>query len=329
MQDDKLCNKGVVHINVEPLPSKYRVTSNLCLPCDWCMIFNTRQFFELHRSTKSFYFQLISGDPAQVLGVAHFSEVAPGHYRSPRRGTFGGFEFREKLRMEVVEGVVAQVEQQLIDAGAEAIEILHPPASFNPPAAAVLYNILARRGYCIQPPELDYTLAINNEDFLERVEYNLQKRIKKCQRENIRGVEVEPLQHRRVYDVISANRAARGFSVSMTYDGIEQMVTTFPDRLVFFGVFAGSDMIASSICIRLSPTLLYVFYWGDLPGWQEYSPVSLLAMTIYDYACRNGCLQLDLGTSTIDGVPNYGLINFKRGMGCQESLKLTFIKRLA
>jgi len=133
------------------------------------MIFNTRQFFELHRSTKSFYFQLISGDPAQVLGVVHFSEVAPGHYRSPRRGTFGGFEFRETLRMEVVEGVVAEVEQQLIDAGAETIEILHPPASFNPPAAAVLYNILARRGYCVQTPELDYTLAINNEDFLERV----------------------------------------------------------------------------------------------------------------------------------------------------------------
>ena len=115
----------------------------------------------------------------------------------------------------------------------------------------------------------------------------------------------------------------------MTYGGIEQMVTTFPDRLVFFGVFAGRDMIASSICIRLSPTVLYVFYWGDLPGWEEYSPVSLLAMTIYDYARRNGYLQLDLGTSTIDGVPNYGLINFKREMGCQESLKLTFIKRLA
>jgi hypothetical protein len=37
---------------------------------------------------------------------------------------------------------------------------------------------------------------------------------------------------------------------------------------------------------------------------------------------------MDVGTSTEEGLPIYGLINFKRELGCMESLKLSFIKNI-
>ncbi len=119
------------------------------------------------------------------------------------------------------------------------------------------------------------------------------------------------------------------FPITMTYEAILEMAEAFPDRLVFFAASVGDQMIASSICLRIYPSVLYVFYWGDLPGWEKFSPVSLLADAIYEYGRQTGIRLLDLGTSTNHGVPNYGLLNFKREMGCVESLKLTFVKHLS
>jgi hypothetical protein len=270
-----------------PLQGKYSLHVNRFIECDWCSIFNTNRFFQLHKTDAAFYFQLCAGNSPRVAGVAHFIQVEPGYYRSPLRGTFGGFEFRQNLRVESVEAFVAAAERRLLEAGARTIEILAAPANLN---------------------------------------HSRRKSINKCRREGMTASELNSAMRRQVYDVILANRCRRGFPITMTYEAIQQMAAAFPTRLVFFGTFAGQEMIASSICIWVSPEVLYVLYWGDLDGWGSSSPVSLLAETIYDYARQNGCRVLDLGTSTKDGLPNYGLLNFKHDLGCQESLKLTFVK---
>jgi len=126
LQTDKLSNDKAGQAEIGPLPSKYRVTTNEYLPYDWCMIFNSHQFFELHRTANSFYFRLISGDPAQVLGVAHFTEVAPGHYRSPQRGTFGGFECRgDRCRAFHLFSVLVCRPQEFISTGLLRLAILN------------------------------------------------------------------------------------------------------------------------------------------------------------------------------------------------------------
>jgi hypothetical protein len=314
---------------ITALPEKYSLLVNRFIGCDWCTIFNTVNFFQLHRPSSAFYFQLACGNTNRVVGVAHFGEVASGYFRSPVRGTFGGFEFVENVRLQAVEGFVAEVERGLRQAGASTIEILTPPTNLNPSASAILYNVLVRRGYMVRCADLDCYLTVDKVPLIEKVKHSRRQRIHKCKREGMRGVEVDQTQWEEVYNVISANRLRRGYPVTMTYEAIQQMAEAFPKSLVFFGAFAGREMIASSICVWVSPTILYVFYWGDLPGWEHFSPVSLLAETIYDYASQRGCRLLDLGTSSLDGRPNYGLMDFKHEMGCQESLKLTYVRSWA
>jgi hypothetical protein len=74
--------------------------------------------------------------------------------------------------------------------------------------------------------------------------------------------------------------------------------------------------------------MLYIFYCGDLPGYEKLSPVSLITQSIYDYARAKGFSLLGIGTSTKQGIPSSGLRGFKRELGCVESLKLAFVKRL-
>jgi hypothetical protein len=53
-----------------------------------------------------------------------------------------------------------------------------------------------------------------------------------------------------------------------------------------------------------------------------------LADAIYRYGQVNGFRVMDVGTSTIDREVNSGLLEFKRGLGFSESLKLTMRKIL-
>src|SRR5262249_13645088 len=83
-----------------------------------------------------------------------------------------------------------------------------------------------------------------------------------------------------------------------------------------------------SICVKVNNSVLYVFYWGDRPGYEHLSPVTLLAQFIYEYAQRARFNLIDFGTATNGGEPIYGLINFKREIGCFPSPKTTYVKLL-
>jgi hypothetical protein len=310
------------------LDGKYDFRVNQFVPCDWCSIFNTATFFNLHKSDRSFYFQLCLGDPAVPIGIAHFSETEAGCFRSPRRGTFGGFEFNRTIRIEALECFVDNVERTLAASGATKIEIVEPPMAFDPGKSALLANVLHRRGYEAGPPNLDFLLPVDGDPVWDKLKPSRRQRINRCRRDGMTVAPVSSDGFRQAYDVIVENRKVRGFPITMSFESIQEMIEAFPGKLAFFGVLKNNAMIAASICLTISPSVFYVFYWGDLPGYERFSPVSLLAEFIYDHERKNGFRMIDFGTSTKDGVPIYGLINFKKEIGCFPSLKSTYSKML-
>jgi lipid II:glycine glycyltransferase (peptidoglycan interpeptide bridge formation enzyme) len=80
--------------------------------------------------------------------------------------------------------------------------------------------------------------------------------------------------------------------------------------------------------MRFNRDVVYIFYWCDVAGFSGVSPIVLLAETIYEHARTEGARWMDIGTSTNEGSPNYGLIHFKRNLGCEASLKLAYSKVL-
>jgi hypothetical protein len=131
------------------------------------------------------------------------------------------------------------------------------------------------------------------------------------------------------YGVIAENRAKKGYSLSMSLEALHAMADRFPGAVRCAGVHAEGELIAASICIAVNPTTLYVFYWGEIPGAERRSPVTLLAGGLYEYCAREGFALLDVGTSTLAGEPNHGLIRYKSNLGCRPSLKLSVAKPLA
>jgi hypothetical protein len=268
-------------------------------------IFHTREFFDLHHGTH--YLQ--SGNTVMPVwlqdGIAY----------SPLRGTFGGFGGEVSL------AAYEDIANQLMLIGAKEYRIKLAPSSHDQEAFALAFNVLSRFGFHVIGQELNYSM----NSVIREVASGNRKRLRKLQDGHF-SCYYSTLEE--AYPVIARNRKRNGKPVSMTMAQLIDMQITFPDRIHSYIVSPlGEDVVAGAICIDVADNIRYIFMWGDADNMGNWSPVVMLAEQIYNDTFHDGFRLLDAGTSTENGIPNYGLVNFKRSLGFRESLKLTMGKR--
>lgn len=296
-------------------------------------LFNLRAFHQLHVTPerRSYYLLLCRLPGGSPVAAVHFHEDVAGHFESPWRGSHGGFALARgaQLSLENMERFVRRVEDYLRAEGARRMTLVLPPLAYHLHESSAWLNVLLRAGYAIARHELSYAIDVDARPFESRIDYGNRKRLRKCLREGLTARPLDGAGLAAAYDVIVQNRRKKGYTVSMTWPALEAMRERFPDRMMCFGVHGGERLLAAAVCLRVNVRTLYVFYWGEIEGAEALSPVTLLADRIYGYCAVEGLTLLDLGTATIDGVPNHGLVRYKKNLGCEESLKLIVSKALS
>ncbi len=285
------------------------------------LLFQHPSYFRLHSGDNGIYFELCS--QSETVACAHFTPVDDqGTWRSPARGTFAGISFSEDLKYKDLLAFYKAIEATLKSRGATRLEILPPPQAHGASGFANQIYLLRSVGFQITQCDLNHSLQVDNRNLSERMTYGNVKRLRKCQRDGLLARQLQMADLPKVYETLRLNRASKGHEMSMTLKQIEKMAETFPHDVFLFGCQHEDHLAAASLCLRLSPTVLYVFYWGDRPEYASYSPVVAVADAIYRFCQGEGFSILDVGTSTIDRVPNLGLVDFKRGLGFEESIKV-------
>lgn len=287
-------------------------------------IFHTPSYFYIHsKSDRDMYFELVNENTGEVIASIPFIyDENRGEYTSLRTATFGGVNVIGEISLPIIEEFFNVVLRLL---GDEKIIIKLPPNYIDQVLTALQFNILMRNNFYPITPDLNYALEISDIDFDRQINYGAQKSIKKCIKNGLIAGQLGASNYESAYYVIRENRGRKNIPLTISLDDFKRMIETFPKKIICFGVFDGAVMIAAAICIEIRPKYLYVFYWGELSGYESLSPVTLLANEIYAY-CKRGLYKFfDVGTSTVQGVPNLGLIKFKKSLGFQESVKLTFI----
>lgn len=299
-------------------------------------LFNTPAFFRLHAHTGgagagSHYFQLAERAADHALACLHFTEVSPGHWRSPARGTFGSFSHGDAVTTGELELLLQGAESYLATLGARELVMVQPPGGHDAARVAESTAMLLRQGYTLLHPDINQDLQVDERLLHERMSRGNLKRFRKCVREGWQFVELPQARHAEAYQLIADNRRRRGHPLTMSHEGLVTMDRLFPGRVHYFALVReghSPDMAASAICMRITADILYVFYWGDAAGMETLSPVVGLAAGIYDYCRHEGIRILDAGISTAQGIPNPGLMRFKQGLGFSESPRATVMKRM-
>lgn len=237
---------------------------------------------------------------------------------------------KKRWRLVELERAIVSLEVFAIQAGIKSISFLLPPTIYGETLISSLQNVLLRRGFLVQFQDLNYYFdlhsirSIGYDYFLHT---NGKKNLAIAQKKGLifkRCISID--EEEMAYTIIASNRKYKGYPLRMTLAQLKEtfQMVTHDCFLVFFN----HCCIASAIIYHVTSNIVQVIYWGDLPGYTELKPINFLASQLICYYSQRDFQYIDIGPSSEKGVPNYGLCNFKKSIGCNVGAKFMLSKKL-
>ena len=264
---------------------------------------------------------IFSAADQSLLAYCAFSGK-DGHWQTPITGAFGGVASKKNVPVVALEFLVERIPSMMSSqCSVQSLTFKLPPASF-PDNSPLIANILHRNNWSLTGFDLNYHLTIRPaEEYLAGLGETKRKFIRRLHASGAEFQEAGQVMLETVYRVIERNRSEQGYPMTMSLDAMSALVQRFKYDIRLFAVTLKSRVVASAICIQINPKYLYVFYWGELPEFRKESPVLLLAKGIAEFCFANGFEVMDIGTSSVNSVPNPGLCAFKESLGCRVTQK--------
>ncbi len=293
-------------------------------------IFNRNDFINLHltKDNINYPFHLKKKNINESLAIFNLTEFKNKHFKSPIAGSFGAIEFSSELPIDIkiifIEKVINFITEEL---NAKLIEVVLSPDIYNLENNSFSLNTFFRKGFIINRIETNQFIDLRKYNLEQDVSYGNRKRIKNSINKGIKFCKLDESDYLRAFKVIVENRERRGFPLTMKWESLEKMIRVFNEKLYFFALRDNAEIIASAICINVVPNLLYVFYWGEIRGYEKLSPIALLSNKLVRYCIENKYEILDIGTSSERSNPNIGLLKFKKNIGCKSCNKF-YLKKI-
>jgi hypothetical protein len=245
---------------------------------------------------------------------------------SPFSAPFGGFCYNKNEKIEYFEQAVTALKEYGESVG-KKIRISLPPFIYNPTVVSKCESALLRGGAAIDHIDLNYQFEVAR--FAEYENFIDTKAKNKLHNSMKSGFEFFQLNAKneddvlRAYEVIRKNREARGFPLRMSAQAVLDTVKIVPADF-FVMTYEGIDVAAAQI-FHVTNDVAQVIYWGDLPEYAELRVMNYFSYKVFEHYFAKGLKVLDIGPSTEDGIPNYGLCEFKENIGCTVTTKYTVI----
>jgi len=285
-------------------------------------IFCRAAFARLHPAATDFSLQLVDDAAGEAVAACRFARDEGGVWRSPLRGSFGGLGLTE-AGVGGGTALLAEAERRL---SGEARVVLAPLA-YSPEAGPRELNLFLGRGWSVARHELTQAIPIGAAEFAAVVRKEKRRKLNLCRREGVAARRLAAHELQAAYGVMAEGRIKRGLPLSMAWPDLARMCAALPEDVLGFGAERDGRLIAAAICIRVDARVLYAFYYGDRPGHDALNPVLPVLDAAYEHWRAAGGALLDLGASTLDGVPNDSLLAFKRSLGAELSVKFWLAKR--
>jgi len=291
-------------------------------------IFNTPEHMALQAVEGWHSFHALNEKHRIVVAVIHF-HVANGEARSPLKAPFGSLELAPGVSLMVVFNFLEFVESRLKSRGTRRIRIKHYPSDYNSAESALLHTFLINLGYHIVDAEAGALITVSDDAFESTLDSWERRKLRQGAASGLQGRELPRAELRAVYEFIHACREQKGYTLSMSLPDILDAARTFEKEFILFGIFHEDQLVAASIAIRVNRRVLYNFYAAHAAEFDSLSPVVFLIDRLYGYCRQHSIALLDLGTSAVDGKPNFGLLDFKIRLGAKPTTKFTFEKNLS
>lgn len=287
-------------------------------------IFSTPLFAQLNESAfddiKYLHFHVENKSKAGIiLGKRNNT------YYAPTLAPFSGITKINDTSHESVDCVIKLL-STLAKQDAADISIVIPPLIYDSEFDNLVINSFFRSEFKIEAVDINYHIIVEKtqEEYVEALMRNGRKNLKAGLKNNITLIKDNSEEHIiEAYNIIQQNRLAKGYPLRMSLEKVLQTIQVVPAD--FFILKINESACAAAQVFHVSDGIVQVIYWGDLPGNEYLRPMNVLAYKLHEYYMQNNIRIIDIGPSTENSVPNFGLCSFKKSIGCKTSLKYKFI----
>lgn len=254
-----------------------------------------------------------------ILGIKN------GVARSPFSAPFGGFHYsHEHMFYNLVYEFLADLKEYVVRENIKELIITLPPDLYQFNMNAKLVNAFIHLGFTMAIPDINNWVNLkefNGEWTKSVVAQNCRKAIKHGLKWSL-ATELSEMKD--VYAVIHRNRQEQGRKIYMNLDDILEVKNIFP--VDFFSIREkNGNCIGAAIFYRGHETIVQGVFMGDDLEKRNLGTTNYMYMNMYEFYKGLGVEYIDLGTSSLMGEPNPGLIRFKELHNCETSLRYTFI----
>lgn len=302
-----------------PIPDGFKLDYEVSL-------FNLPEHRLLQSKGEWISYYIIRENKKVALAGIHFllsASTASSPYRSP----FGSIDAAEHIEPSVLFNFLQFIESDLRKLNVKKVVIKNPPTLYSPRLQTLLQVFLINVGFQVVSAEPGAILNVGKP--ASELSSGWEKRKVKQAKEKELQLRHEGIDKiKTLYDFIHGCRIQKGYPSSMTLNDMQEVITIFPDRFLLTSVHKNNELVAASICVRCNRHVLYHFYSDHNTSDKASNPTVFLIRSLYEYCIENGIALFDLGTSSIGGIPNFGLLNFKLRLDATPTTKFTFQKDL-
>lgn len=293
-------------------------------------VYNCADFNELNTYKEQQVFYFLFKDSKYRLGL--IAARREDLLLSPFSAPFGGFSYiHSDVKINVIEESINLLEAWCFSNGIRKINFTLPPPIYQESFLAKLTNIFYRKSYYVTNCEVNFHFDLSKitDEYMNGIWHNARKNLKIALSNELYFIACDTSESKKVaYEIIQQNRTLRGKPLRMTWEQVEK--TTQVINTDFFLVKDKNHIpVAAAIVFSVTSQIVQVIYWGDLPAYQSLKTMNYLSFKVFEFYKKQGKKFVDIGYSTENSVPNYGLCEFKESLGCDLQPKQSYEKTLS
>ena len=288
-------------------------------------VFNVAAFNSLNSYKCAHVWYLLFKDSKPRLGL--ILGINEDTASSPFSAPFGGFTFiDDHLHQQHLDMALDLLYHFLTAKSIHTLKMALPPLCYDHFFLPKMLNSMKRCDYRASSVELNYVFFTSSfdENYENMIPRNARKNLHIALKQNLQFNKTSDVKS--AYEIIAINRASRGFPLRMTFEQLE--ATTKIIKCDAFTVEHEQTIVASAIVYHVAQDIVQVVYWGDIPDYSSMKTMNFLSYKVFEYYKNTGIRIVDIGPSTENGKPNFGLCEFKESIGCTIELKLVFEKEI-
>ena len=292
-------------------------------------VFNKANFAELNREkVDDILYVVVYKEDSPRFGCI-FCKIG-NEWKCPFSAPYGYIEpLKKEQTVNNYEDALKAVEIIAANSGCKKISITLPPMFYDNNVINTWYALMLNSGWKELHVDINFALNIKDviNDYNKKIHYNARKNLRIASESKLKILECKTYAEKsEAYNIIKINRKSKGYPLKMSEEQVMRTITIVPAHLYI--VSDEISNLASALIYDVTSDIAQVVYWGDVPNCQDKKVMNFLSYELLKIYANRDFSYLDIGPSTSEGIPNYGLCDFKDSIGCERAAKFWLYKEL-